>query len=55
MEKKLGLCAAGGECKGSCPEARLKRTKTGCPAFYEKIIDQRKQKPKYDDQELMEE
>ena len=56
MESKvINMCAVGGRCQGICPEARLLRTKAGCPAFYQKTIEKKKEKPRHDDQELMEE
>ena len=53
--KIVNMCAAGGYCRGVCPEARLLRTKASCPAFYEFVVKPKKEKPKHDDMDLMEE
>lgn len=55
MDEVLEMCAVSGRCKGVCPEARKKRGQdSNCPAAYQKVIVPKKEKPRYDDKELME-
>jgi len=53
--KTVNMCAAGERCQGICPETRSLRTKSSCPAFYIKTFEKKKEKPRYDDLDLMEE
>ena len=53
--KTVNMCAAGERCQGICPETRSLRTKSSCPAFYIKTFEKKKENPRYDDLDLMEE
>ncbi len=56
MDKVLYVCAISErKCEGICPESRLKRGQENiCPAIYQKVVVPKKEKPNYNDDDLME-